>query len=392
MKHAYPLLPMVDQSLRLVDVTAFALRYPLARPVITSFGTMRDRPAVLVRLRDADGTEGWGEAWCNFPAPAADYRAQLLDQVLAPLCTAGDATFASPRAVRDALTARTHVLALQCGEPGSFAQSVAAIEMAAWDLVARRAGLPLWKLLGGRGAVPVYASGIHPREADERIEAARAQGHVRFKLKVGFSLEDDAACLERVVRDHAAQAWMIDANQAWDEAAAAKACQRLADLPLQWLEEPMPVDAPADAWQRMARRGLRLAGGENLRGLPNFEAAGAWLSVLQPDVAKWGGVSGSLDVAAIARRQGRWFCPHWLGSGVGLAFSLAILDSHLAHEEARSPGWAEVDVNPNPLRDELMAWCQGITEGTARLNDSPGIGPDPTWDPRLQVAPKHRDS
>jgi D-galactarolactone cycloisomerase len=149
------------------------------------------------------------------------------------------------------------------------------------------------------------------------------------------------------------------------------------------LEEPMAVDTPSSAWRTLAQLGMPLAGGENIRELANFEAAAEWLSVLQPDVAKWGGVSGCLDVAAIARSKGRWFCPHWLGSGVGLAFSLAILDAHLAQDAAHSPGWAEVDANPNPLRDELIPWCQGIADGVARLNDVAGIGPAPVWEASL---------
>ncbi|MEJ7930063.1 mandelate racemase/muconate lactonizing enzyme family protein [Ramlibacter sp. AN1015] len=380
-----PFVTGAAASLRLAGISAFVLRYPLARPVVTSFGAMKNRPAVLVRLLDSDGAEGWGEVWCNFPNPAAEYRAELVEQVLAPLCSGAGQSFDGPRALKDALTARTRVLVLQCGEPGPFAQCIAAIEMAAFDLVARRAGKPLWQLLGGRGEVPVYASGIHPKEADERVGAAAAQGHTRFKLKVGFSLDDDVACLRQLQRDHAAQAWMIDANQAWDESGAMAAIAQFSQLPLQWLEEPVAADCDAATWQRLAGLGLPLAGGENIRGDANFVQAAQWLSVLQPDVAKWGGVSSCLDVAAIARAAGRRFCPHWLGSGVGLAFSLALLDAHLARATPDLPGWAEVDVNPNPLRDELSPWCRGVSDGCATLNIDPGIGPVPAWDASLLV-------
>ena len=60
-------------------------RYPLKTPVVTSFGTMRDRPMVLVRAEDDDGMAGWGEIWCNFPAVGAEHRARLVHGVLAPL-------------------------------------------------------------------------------------------------------------------------------------------------------------------------------------------------------------------------------------------------------------------------------------------------------------------
>ena len=57
-----------------VSVTVY--RAPVARPVRTAFGTMQDRPAVVVGVRSSEGLVGYGEAWCNFPAPAAEYRAE----------------------------------------------------------------------------------------------------------------------------------------------------------------------------------------------------------------------------------------------------------------------------------------------------------------------------
>ena len=74
--------PLQIRSLR-----ALVWRYPLKTPVVTSFGTMRDRPMVLVRAEDADGIAGWGEIWCNFPAVGAEHRARLVQGVLAPLAT-----------------------------------------------------------------------------------------------------------------------------------------------------------------------------------------------------------------------------------------------------------------------------------------------------------------
>ena len=68
-----------------VRLEALVFRGPVAVPVRTSFGTMHDRPAVLVRAEDAEGAVGWGEAWCNFPACGAEHRARLIESVLAPL-------------------------------------------------------------------------------------------------------------------------------------------------------------------------------------------------------------------------------------------------------------------------------------------------------------------
>ena len=124
---------------------ALVLRWPVREPVRTSFGTMLDRPAVLVRIEDAEGAHGWGEAWCNFPSCGAEHRAQLIETVLAPLLVGR--AFETPETAFDEMTARTAVLALQCGEPGPLAQAIAGVDIALHDLTARRAGLPLWRLL-----------------------------------------------------------------------------------------------------------------------------------------------------------------------------------------------------------------------------------------------------
>lgn len=371
--------------LHIARLEAYALRWPLDVPVATSFGAMRDRPAVLVRLYDREGAMGWGEAWCNFPAPGAEHRVRLLEQVLAPLVLNHREGFNGAGELGTWLANRTRVLALQSGEPGPLAQAAAAVEMGAWDLAARRAGIPLWQLLGGRGRVPVYASGIHPEAAEEVVARAAAAGHERFKIKVGFDLEQDLATVERLVRQVPAASWMVDANQGWDASTATEALRRLADLGLSWVEEPIPADASASSWRAVAALGVPLAGGENLRGRSAFVQAARWLSVLQPDVGKWGGVSGALAVAAVARRRGRWFCPHWLGAGVGLACSVAVLDAHLARTDA-TVGWAEVDVNPNPWRDELMPWTSGISEGWAALMRQPGVGAEPVLPPARYVS------
>ena len=90
---------------------------------------------------------------------------------------------------------------------------------------------------------------------------------------------------------------------------------------------------------------------------------------MQPDVGKWGGISGCLAVAQRAQSRGVIFCPHWLAGGVGLAASL-----HL--RAALGPqGFAEVDANPNPLREEVFPLVP--REGWVTLSDAPGIGVAP---------------
>src|ERR1700710_226399 len=195
-------------------VEAFCYRYPLATPVVTSFGEMRDRPALFVRVEDDDGQTGWGEAWCNFPSMGAEHRTRLINEMLAPMLAGRAVTH--PSDVFEYLTAATSVLALQSGEAGPFAQSIAAIDIALWDLFAKRAKTPLWRMLGGTtDRMRVYASGLNPAGCVEQAEAAMRRGHRAFKVKIGFDPGKDRGNL-RSLRKLVGDSFLAaDVNQGW---------------------------------------------------------------------------------------------------------------------------------------------------------------------------------
>ena len=151
---------------------------------------MRDRPAVFVKAESADGHVGWGEIWCNFPACGAEHRAKLLETVIAPLLLHKD--FPDPAQAYFFATQKTEILALQTGEPGPLAQVISGVDLALWDLCARRANLPLFRLLGGtQSRVPVYASGINPDGPLDVVKRKHAEGYRAFKLKIGFNDKQD---------------------------------------------------------------------------------------------------------------------------------------------------------------------------------------------------------
>lgn len=347
----------------------------------TAFGIMTDRPAVIVRAVDQDGTTGYGEIWSNFPQCGAEHRARLVTSALLPLIV--DQSWDSPREVFEHLNRSLHKLALQAGEPGPVAQAIAGVDTALWDLAARRAGLPLWRLLGGdgvhsEGRVPAYASGINPDGSVEQAERARALGYRAFKLKIGFGRERDLANLE-ALRAHLGDGAeiMVDANQAWDVDEAIAMSRLLARFGPAWLEEPIPADSSIDDWTKLAGASpVPLAAGENLRGDTAFDEAvssGAF-AVIQPDLAKWGGLSAGVDLAKRIQAGGARYCPHYLGGGIGLMASAHLLAA------AGGDGLLEVDSNPNPLREGLAAPYPGLDDGWFVLSDAPGLGitPDPS--------------
>ena len=365
---AIPFSPDIA-PLRIVGVRSLVFRAPLTEPVQTSFGIMRERPALLVRVEDESGAFGWGEVWCNFPTVGAEHRAQLLDSLVAPILR--EQAWADPRSAFSELSRRLHILGIQSGEPGPMAQIVAGTDVAMWDLAARRAAQPLWKLLGGSPTVPVYASGLNPTNPEKLAAGKLQEGHRAFKLKVGFGQERDRANLGALRALVGPLPLMIDANQAWDPGQARTMSAALAEFAPLWLEEPIAADQPLSAWKELARDSrIPLAAGENLRGIDAFDAAlaAAALAVIQPDIGKWGGFSGCLEVGRMALARGTMFCPHWLGGGIGLAASL-----HLK-AAIGGTGYVEVDANPNPLRDLGVIPAFQVDEGVISLSDIPGLG------------------
>ncbi len=354
-------------------VEAFVYRAPIDTPVQTSFGIMRDRPAVFVQVTDSEGARGWGEIWCNFPTVGAEHRARLVASVFAPLLEAS--RWPSPEPAYEYLCAQTRVLAIQAAEPGPIAQCIAGIDIALWDLHARRLGEPLWRLLGGESArVPVYASGLNPDEPAKLAATRLAEGHTAFKLKVGFGRARDLANLEALRQVIGTRRLMVDANQAFDLDTAIDTAAAFESFELAWLEEPLRADRPWDEWQALRQTTrIPLAAGENLASIAAFDSALAsrTLGVVQPDLAKWGGFTGCLPVARRIIAAGAHYCPHYLGGGLGLLASAHLLAA------VGGDGLLEIDANPNPLRDLACGPLTRVNDGETLLTVEPGLGAIP---------------
>jgi L-alanine-DL-glutamate epimerase-like enolase superfamily enzyme len=364
-------------NLRLISLTAFVFRCPSPVPVRTSFGIMRDRPAVFVKAESEDGHVGWGEVWCNFPACGAEHRAKLLETVVAPLLLNKD--FSHPAYAFEEASSKTHVLALQSGELGPIAQVIAGVDIALWDLCARRAQLPLYQLLGGSNArIGVYASGINPDGSLQTVQKMHQEGFRAFKLKIGFDTEQDIANL-RSVREWLGPSLelMADVNQAWDLAQALETLPRLEPYGLSWLEEPLRCDSEMRQWQELkAHSRIPLAAGENMLGSASFMSAmdSKAFDVFQPDIAKWGGISATWAVIQNTLSRGLRYCPHYLGAGIGLMASAHLLAA------VGGDGLLEVDANENPLRTLLAPALQKIDNGFITLTQDPGLGVEPDLD------------
>jgi L-alanine-DL-glutamate epimerase-like enolase superfamily enzyme len=206
--------------------------------------------------------------------------------------------------------------------PGCISSTaLAAIDIALWDLAAKRAETPLHLLLGGaQPRVRLYNThvGWLNRPLDEMIELCREavarDGFTALKLKVGKP--DPAEDLERVeaVRDAVGDdvALMADANQSWTVDEAIARVRSLERLRLYWIEEPLAA-TDLDGFVRLgAHVGVARAGGESLYDPAAFHEAvrrGA-LDILQPDVARVGGITAALTVCRLAEAANLRVAPH----------------------------------------------------------------------------------
>ena len=364
---------MNTQPITLASIEAFCYRVPVQTPIKVAFGTFRDRPFVLVHVVDTDGAEGWGEAWCNWSAVGAEHRSRLVVDLGERLI---GRRFESPAELFHTFSRELEVLVLQTLDVGPIAQAVAGIDIAVWDLVARKAGKPLYRLLRDQRveSVPVYATGINPDEPENFAMARQAEGHRAFKLKTGFGHDLDVRNLCEMRKVLGLDAVITcDANQSLDLSSARAFCDAIEDLKLSWFEEPIRVDALEADWLALAAASKTpLAGGENFHGEQFTRTlASPVLQVIQPDITKWGGVTGNWAVAHDAVSAGKRYCPHYFGGGVSLLASLHVLAA------AGGEGLLEFDCHPNVGREAVVGSLLPVREGRVPVPQTPCLGAVP---------------
>jgi D-galactarolactone cycloisomerase len=165
-----------------------------------------------------------------------------------------------------------------------------------------------------------------------------------------------------------------DVNQGWAVAQALELAPQLERFGLAWLEEPIRADRPQPEWRQL-REAIRipLAGGENIASHAGFGEIlrEPVLGVVQPDIAKWGGLSACAGIARDILTSGKMFCPHYLGAGIGLLASAHLLAG------VGGDGLLEVDCNENPLRDRFCGPVLDVRDGTIELGHEAGLGITP---------------
>lgn len=375
---------MVEGRIDRIEVFALACEVP--EGPVSTLALMPVRNGLLVRLTMDSGLTGWGEAWCNYPpkgnlAKLALFEGPIGDSLLGK--DVGD--WASLRGRLEREWAR---MIVHTGEPGPFNHCLSAIDMAAADLAAKTANVPLARLLSTdpSGDVAVYASSPRVENPDNLAQRLIELGHTGVKLKVGFDAAGDKRLLERFrAGDPAGMMLGVDANQNWSGQEAAEVINLLAAHDLAFVEEPIFALDPLRDWAQVASgTPVPIAAGENITSARQFAdmVGQGRLGVVQPDVAKWGGISGAMEVGRDALDQGAQVMLHYMGTALGLAASLHVMSA------LKCDGRVELDANPNPLRTDLGDMELRPNAGRLPVPDGPGIGfePDPEALRRFCVA------
>lgn len=325
---------------------------------------------LLVRVEDTDGNLGWGEAFAYSCAPAV--RAALLDMV-APL--------ALGREVSDiAAFNRDLQLALHIwGRYGITIFALSGLDIALWDLAAKRAGKSLAAHLGGhqRNSVPAYASLVRyagPEPIAIMVKRALAEGYRDIKLHE-IAYEVIAAARAAAGPDIRLT---TDVNCAWSLAEAEAILPKLKALGLYWVEEPIFPPEDYNTHKALARFGVPLSAGENACTAFEFSRLVPALAFPQPSVIKVGGVSEFLGAVDLAEAAGKTTMPHspYFGPGYWATLQLA------AHRP--SIGLFEyMYVKPEARIGHDIPLPRG---GTIAIPDMPGIG----FEPDLAVIDRYR--
>lgn len=343
---------------------------PTIRPHKLAMHTMQGQTLVILRLHCSDGIEGLGEATTigglAYASESPEAIKTNIDRYFAPLLIGQPADNVNAAMYRIDRSIRGN----------TFARS--AVETALLDAQAKRLGLPLAELLGGRLCEGVevawtLASGDTAKDIDEAERMLDLRRHRHFKLKIGARepAADIAhvAAIKRALGDRASV--RVDVNQAWSEATALRGCAQLADAGVELIEQPIArhdVEALARVSMRSPAAVMADEAIECVQdGFALARAAAAPVFALK--IAKTGGPLAVLKVAHIARAAGIG-----LYGGTMLEGSIGTLAA--AHAFATLPPleWHTELFGPLLLTEDILVEPPVYREFELKLPQGPGLG------------------
>ena len=363
--------------MRITSIRTHVLEARLSQPFAYSRAWYDKRSAMVVEIETDQGLVGWGE--CYGPA----------------LMTAAVVRSVTPWLVgedplrTDFLWRETYTRLRDHGQKGVVIEGLSGIDIALWDIRGKHFGVPVHRLLGGpvREQVRAYATGLYRRRSGDPLHylAEEAEGYVSegfkaVKLKVGFGLEEDAATTRAVRKAIGPDiALMVDANHAYDAAAAIRLGRMIEPHDIGWFEEPVPPEDLAGYRAVKAALSIPIAGGEceyTRFGFRDQLVARA-VDIIQPDTCAAGGLTECKKIADMAEAFGIRYNPHVWGTGIAIAASLQLLAVLPAHTPASlNPiePILEFDRTEHPIRQAILAQPIEHTAGIVRIPEGAGLG------------------
>jgi mandelate racemase len=338
-----------------------AVRVPMRRSLGTSGGTITHAPLVLVDLDTDEGVPGRAYLFAY-----SEVGGRALRQLLAGIAEMVRGDDVAPVAVAKKLHARFTLL----GREGLPLMAMAGLDVALWDALARAAGLPLVRLLGGEPRpVPAYNSnalGLDAPEkvADEAVELL-AEGFHAVKLRLGRKSAAEDLRAARTVRAKipGEALLMTDFNQALSVAEALAHGRALDGEGVYWIEEPVRHDDYTGAARIARELATPVQIGENFlgtRAMAAAIAAGA-ADYVMPDLARIGGVTGFLRAAALADAAGLEMSSHLYPEVSAHLLAVAPTAHFLEYVDWAAP---------------ILAHPLLVSDGHAQPSDAPGVGLD----------------
>lgn len=363
--------------MKITNVETIVINMPmkLDGPVPMQAGQARTSiDMLLVRIDTDEGISGWGEGFGHRIWPAT--RAAI-DTLIGPMCIGRDAS-AINRLIDD-LQRNLHGV----GRNGPAMYALSAIDIALWDIAAKAANLPLYRLLGGspRRELDAYASLLRYDDAAvvaRYTEQALKRGYRYIKLH-----QIDVASV-RAARDAAGPeiALTIDTNCPWTVDEAIAMARQFEPFNPMWLEEPVwPPENLLGLARVRAESGLAIAAGENATtsDFKRMFEVGA-VTYAQPSITKVGGVTEMRKVMALASVAGVQVVPHSAYFGPGLIASIHCIAA-LPRPSLVECYACEFDLNP--LHDAIIP-----RDGRIAIPQGAGLGvePDANVIERLRVS------
>jgi D-galactarolactone cycloisomerase len=266
------------------------------------------------------------------------------------------------------------------------------VEIALWDAIGKKAGMPIYKMLGAyQDKVKAYVSVLeeyppwNPKKWAEYTESIIKKGYKAIKLHIGKIWPDPQQIIEvvKTIRDFCGYDFdlMVDAMHAWearpiyDLYAAIRCARGLEKYAVAWLEEPLPHLFNTDLCAQLCEAvDIPISGGGAMNGWYNFKTLleKKALDIVQPDVQHVGGISEMKRIALLAEAYGRVFEPHMWGVGIALAATLQVIGGTQSHwlEYCYHPPYWTVEQRDCMLTEPLRI----DKDGMVKIPDSPGLG------------------